>query len=355
MGYDIATTRGLVKVHAQYKQAFPINRFLRDRYFGNAPIVSKFPFITIETTRKGRKVATQIRRGEGPIEVLARDGHARSIYEAPYFSEKSAITAEDLTKFSYGESLENPYDSTTKALMVFAEKQNHIEDRFSRTEELQASELLITGKVKMVDGSFIVFGTDSELIGVKPTVKWNTTGGTGVSILGDVKKWMFLVRKKCGMLPNEIIVSPDVHELIVNDPGVQKLMDVRNYDFGRLTAVNLDGVGGVTDGGFIRVPGVGFIQILVYAESYDDEGTITELFPAGTLVMANSNNLGRMSYAATEGPVNGLPGYIPGSRSVFVTKAEGDSSEAAVTVKMAPLVQPISLDTWLSANVLVSA
>src|SRR5690554_1529388 len=111
MGYDIATTRGLVKVHAQYKQAFPINRFLRDRYFGNAPIVSKFPFITIETMRKGRKVATQIRRGEGAIEVLARDGHARSIYEAPYFSEKSAITAEDLTKFSFGESLENPYDS----------------------------------------------------------------------------------------------------------------------------------------------------------------------------------------------------------------------------------------------------
>jgi len=355
MGYDLATTRGLVKVHAQYKEAFPINMFLMNRYFGGTPIISKFPYVTIETMRKGRKVATQIRRGENPIEVLARDNHARTIYEPPYFSEKSAITPDDLVKFSFGEAIESPYDNKTKILTVLAEKQNNIDRRFAKTEELQCAEILTSGKVKMVDNSYIVFGANEGLVGVNPAVKWDTSGGTGVDILGNLKTWMFAVRDESGVLPNEVVVTPDVHVLMVNNAAVQKAMDVRNYDFGRLTALNLDLYGGVTDGGYLRVPGAGFIQIFVYHESYDKDGTLTAYLPAGTLLMLNRNNLGRMSYAATNGVIDGYPAFIPGARNVSVIKADGDSEEAAIVVKMAPLAQPISLDTWLSANVLVNA
>ncbi len=352
MAYDMATTRGVATVHARYSQAFPINSFLRDHFFGNAPIVSKFPTVVIETRRKGRKIATQVRRGQGAVEVLARDDHARSIYEPPYFSEKSPITADDLTTFSYGETIEAPYDGITKAMVVFAEKQNNIEDRYSRTEELQCAELLLSGKVLMKDKSSIIFGASPSLIGVNPAVKWNAT--SGVVIMRNLKDWMFTVRRLSGVLPNEIIVAPDVHEIMVEDPLVAKAMDVRNYDLGGLTAVNLDGFGGVTYGGMIRVPGAGLLNIYVYAETYDKDGEPTELFPAGSLVLANNRNLGRMSYAALNGTINGLPAYIPGKRFVVVTRATGDEEEAAITMKMAPLAQPISLDTWLSANVLVN-
>jgi hypothetical protein len=354
MALDIATTRGLVQVHARYAQAFPISRFIRDRYFGGAPIVSKFPYVTIETMLKGRTIATQIRRGSNPNAVIARDGHGRTVYEPPYFAEKSAITAEDLTTFSFGESIETPYDSTTKALMVLAEKQQNILDRFSRTVEKQAVEILLNGKVTMVDGSEIIFANDTDLMGVNPSLKWDATTGT-IDILGDLKTWMLLVRKKSGVMPSEIVVASDVHELIVNDSSVQNIMDVRNYKFGELTMTDVSGYEGVSNGGFVMVPGAGLLQIFVYTNFYDDGSDTVDMFPAGTLLMINNRNMGRMSYAALEGNVNGLPAYIPGEYYAPVSKALGDEDEAAITVKMAPLAQPISLNTWLSANVLTTA
>jgi hypothetical protein len=352
MGYDAAMTRGVATIHARYSQEFPINSFLRDHFFGNAPIISKFPTVTIETKRRGRKVATQIRRGQGPTELLARDDHSRSIYETPYYSDKSPLTAEDLTTFSFGETPEAPFDNMTKAMVVFAEKRQNIEDSFSRTEELQCAELLVTGKVMMKDKTSIVFGSDSTLIGVNPVVKWDAT--SGVKMLKDLKDGMFAVRNASGVLPNEVIVTPDVHVLMVENAEIAKAMDIRNFDLGSMTIANIDGFGGVSFGGQIKVPGAGVLNIYVYAESYDKDGVVTELLPPGTVILANKRNLGRMSYAALNGTQNGFPAFIPGSRYVVVSKAEGDEEEAAITIKMAPLAQPISLDTWMSMNVLVS-
>jgi len=356
MAYDPLITAGLVQVHAKYQQKFPINNFLRQFFFGNQPVMSKHRHVTLEVKRGGQKAAVAIRRGSQPRELLGTDGYNRSIYEPPYFADQSQIGPENLETLSFGEDAANPYDSTTKTLLILAEKQANIEEQHERAKELQAAEVLLTGKVKMVDDSEIDYGCSSDLIGVNPTVKWDTANGTGVDIVGDLYDWMNLVFTKSGINPNTVVVSPDVHKLMMNDSTIQKLMDVRNFAAGALKAVEVPNYPGVTDGGVINVPGKGAIRIITYASKYDKDGTPTDMFPKGTAILANSNNMGRFFYAACLGMgSNGMSAYIPGEELVIVEKTDKFPYPASVIVQMAPLAAPVSVDTWLSANVLVNA
>lgn len=355
MAYDPLLTRGLVKVHATYREKHPVSNFLRDFFFGNAPVISTLRYVTIEVERDGQKVSTSIRRGSNPEQLLATDDYKRSIYEPPYFSDSSSITMQDLENLEIGESAENPYDSTTKALMVLARKQSNIEARHERTKELQAASVLLNGTVTMVDGSTIAYGQAATLLGVNPAVKWDTSGGTGVDILGNLQTWALLIFAASGVMPNSIVITPDVHKLMINDTAVKAAMDTRNFALGTITAVALKNYPGVADGGMIMVPGVGAMKIYTYANKYDNNGSKTDVLAAGTLIMANSNNMGRFLYAACEGAVNGMPAYIPGESYVSVEKADRMPPVTSVNVQMAPLAAPISLDTWLSANVLVNA
>jgi len=356
MAYDPLLTTGLLQVHAMYRQEHPISNFLRNFFFGNAPVISRYRYVTIEVQRAGQKVATSIRRGSEPTHVLGTDPYKRSIYEPPYFAGQSAITAEDLGTLAFGESAETPFDDNTKTLMVLAEKQTNIEKRFERAKELMAAEVLLNGEVTMVDGSKIVFDIDPTLIGVNPAVKWDTSGGTGVDILGDIYTWAMRIFTKSGVMPNSMVVAPDVHKLMVNDTAVQKAMDIRNFSLGTITASALADYPGVTDGGKIMVPGIGAIQIYTYASKYDLAGTPTDMLPAGTVILANSNNMGRFMYAACDSRgANGMPAYVPAETLVLVDKSNEFPYPAKVIVQMAPIAAPVSLDTWMSANVLVNA
>lgn len=355
MAYDPLTTRGLIKVHASYREDFPVQSFLRDFFFGNAPVISKTKYVTIETLRDGQKVATSIRRGSQPTQVLGRDDHMRSIYEPPYFAEEAAITVEDLETFSFGETAENPYDDNTKTLMILNEKLDNFEKKFARTKELQAAEVLQKGYVTMVNGEKIIYDIDENLLNVNPAVDWDNATAANVKILDNLQTWALLVFAKSGVMPNSIVVTPDVHSLMVNDANVQKAMDVKGFELGKITAKKLEGYEGVAYGGEINVPGVGIMMIFTYAAKYHNGTALTDVLPEGTLIMANTNNMGRFMYAATLGiGPNGMPAYVPGEQSVFVKKADDIPPVTAVTVQMAPLAAPISLDTWLCANVLTA-
>ena len=356
MAYDPLVTAGLIEVHATYLQEHPISNFLRDFFFGNSPVMSKHRHVTIEVKKGGQKAAVAIRRGSQPKMMLATDGYDRSIYEPPYFADESTIGVEDLETLSFGESASAPLDSTTKTFMILAEKQTNIENQHERAKELQAAEVLLTGKVKMIDDSEIDYGIDTDLIGVNPTVKWDTANGTGVDILGDLQKWAMSVFTKSGVMPNSIVVTPDVHQLMLNNSAVQTAMDIRNFSLGTLTASAIPSYPGVTDGGLIMVSGIGALRIYTYASKYDLAGTPTNLLPAGTVIMANSNNMGRFFYAACIGKgTNGMPAYVPGESLVMVDKGDAFPYPTSVIVQMAPLAAPVSVDTWMSANVLVNA
>jgi len=356
MAYDPLVTAGLIEVHTKYRETHPISNFLRDYFFSGQPVISKHRHVTIEVQRDGRKAAVSIRRGSEPKMQLATDSYNRSIYEPPYFADESEVTIEDLETLSFGERAEAPFDSNTKTLMVLAEKQTNIESQHERAKELQAAEVLTTGKVKMVDNSEIDYGINSDLIGVHPTVKWDTANGTGVDILGDLYTWAMSVFNKSSIMPNSIVVTPDVHKLMIEDATVQKAMDVRNFSLGTLTAIAVPNKPGVTDGGLIMVSGIGAMRIFTYASKYDKDGDLTDMLPAGTLLLANSNNAGRFYYAACEGKgANGMPAYIPGENHVIVDKGVEFPYPTSVIVQMAPLAAPVSVDTWLSANVLVNA
>lgn len=343
-------TKGLLKVYASYAQQFPQNRFLRDFFFQGRAI-SNTRYVSIETKRGGRTVSTSIQRGTKPPVVLARDGHKRSTYDPPYFSEQSPITTEDLETFSFGEDPLNPYDSATKALVILAEKRANIEKRFSRTEERQAAEALLTGKVEMFDGAFIQYETDDELVSITPGTPWSDEGA---DIIGDVANWAMAIFSKSGMKPDTLIIAPDVHSAMLKNEGVQKAMDIRNFQIGSLTSEVVAEYPEATFGGKIMISGIGAIDIIVYAGKYEDEqGNLEDYLPEGSFILSNKNNDGKMLYAATEGPgANGLPALIPGERSTFVEVADSIPAVASVYVSMAPLACPVSLDTWASGNVM---
>ncbi|NCC90514.1 MAG: hypothetical protein EOM01_09215 [Spirochaetia bacterium] len=349
MAYDPMVTAGLMKVYATYKVAHPQHQFFKDMLFGGR-LISGTDQLTVETKRAGQKVAASIARFANPNSAEASDSFKISTYTPPYYAERTSLTSADLRNFAFGEPLDKPWSIDQRRLAIMAEKLGNIDDKFLRTEELMCAEALTTGKVKMHDGSYIQYDVDSDLVDITPTKDWDDVAA---NILGDLQLWGQRLLDKGGIIPDMMIVAPDVFTMLVNDAKVQKVMDIRNYSLGEIGVKPLVGYKGVTFSGIVMAPAIGPIKVYTYANKYvNSSGVLTPYLPVGGVILANSINEGKMMYAATDGFNSaGEVSTVAGERSIFYEKADRLPAVESAVMQMAPLANPFGLDTWVYANV----
>ena len=212
---------------------------------------------------------------------------------------------------------------------------------------------IFTGQIPIIGegiNEVIDFGfTNKETI-TTAAKKWDKDTSDPI---GDLKRWHKAVQKTGYTNCNICVMADDVATLFVNHAGVQKLLDVRNYDLAVIQPRMLPD--GVTYVGTIHEIG---LDIYTYNEWYLDDWTDaaspTEkpLVPDGTLAMLSTNADYSMYYGAITMidevsknfyTVEGQ--YVP---DVTVKKKP---PRRFLSLNSAPLPVPHQVDSWFVAKV----
>ena len=122
-----------------------VPRFLRDRLFNNVHIFDSKK-IDIEVAKGGRDIPVYVNKKESG-NLVEHDGYVILTYEAPYLHEYKHIEPSDLQFKEMGENVYNYTPPATQATQRLNEDFADLDTRYNRLEELQAVEVLTTGKL----------------------------------------------------------------------------------------------------------------------------------------------------------------------------------------------------------------
>ena len=159
---------------------------------------------------------------------------------------------------------------------------------------------------------------------------------------------MILMLTQKGLAAEELVVAGDVVDAIINNPTMQKLLDINRMNLGGVAPLELPE--GAAHIGTLNVYGK-MIKLISYAETYEnDEGTIVPYIPAGTVILT-APGAGRGLYGAVtqlewDGEFYSYPGrrvpkYLPNPTSNVRT----------LTLSSCPVLIPKNKGAWISAKV----
>lgn len=227
---------------------------------------------------------------------VRRDGFSTNDITPGYIKLLGAISPEDCQNRMPGEAIFAPakaplMDRATKIMMAGLVK---MDDAIVRRVEYMAMEALTTGKVTIVDmdneGNVVEvrevdFGYHADHTPT-PTIDWDAEGAT---ILDNLAAWAKLCARDGGMYPNVMYCDDAVGLALMNDATIQKFLDCRYANAAEMQ-IALDQANGVTEMGVLRAPNL-TVRVKVYNEWYTDPatGTLTELFPADSIMLGNTN------------------------------------------------------------------
>jgi len=191
-------------------------------------------------------------------------------FTPPIFDESATLTAYDMIKrfpgqdvFSDPDYLEN---ATEQSFAIFRK----LENKIRRAIELQCAQVLQTGKVNLVDKAgrpmFVLdYGPRTAHF---PTVGVNWDSGSAVP-LSDLATLGEAVRRNGKGVPGILIFGKRAWRDFFQNAAVQKLFDIRRYDFGSFKNVRQ---GGSSSKGMLTIDNYDY-EIHVYDGTYLDPQT----------------------------------------------------------------------------------
>ena len=230
-----------------------------------------------------------------------------------------------------------------------------LDEATTRREEIMAAETLINSKCVLqqwngtdyttadpVTIQFYTGGTNPYQY--TPAKGWDTTDG---AILQDLQQMILMLTQK-GLAAEELVVAGDVADAIINNPTMQKLLDINRMNLGGIAPLELPE--GAAHIGTLNVFGK-MIKIISYVETYEnDEGTITPYIPAGTVILT-APGAGRGLYGAVtqlewDGEFYSYPG-----RRVPKYLPNPTTNVRSLTLSSCPILIPKNKGAWISAKV----
>lgn len=196
------------------------------------------------------KVTIDILRDDEDIAIVVQDLSAGARhneatkyqnkgYTPPIFKEEAALTSYDLMKRRPGEDpFQDPNfaaNAVDEAFRIF----RRLERKIQRTVELQASQVLQTGKVTLKDDA----GTDLYVLDFVadathlPTVG-ATWGAGGDDPLKDVEDLATVVRRDGKHVPNALLFGAGAFRFWTKDADVKARLDNRNMQVGVIAPVS---------------------------------------------------------------------------------------------------------------------
>lgn len=247
------------------------------------------------------EVEYDVRRSGGPVAVAVKDIEAsRRVGSNVWTTKRIAppiLSLSDGMKASKARGFgEHAYMTPEVATRVVGESlrmYRQFESMMRRTIELEAAQVLTTGKVDLVDAA----GVSQYEVDFQPkTTHFAKTGTTwtaaGTNVLSDLLTWCNVL-KADGYRARQAIFGATALDRFLGNAGVQKALDLRWSTRAQVEAATLR-----TDGahyhGTISV-GTYMLEILSYDGSYDDPqtGADTSYMPE-TKVILRDNDASRV-------------------------------------------------------------
>ena len=300
MAFDITNTHHLL---AAYEQTTPASSFLRDRYFPCNPSTDIFTTddVLMEFKKGTQKLAPFVSPRVGGKTVL-RQGYKMERYEPAFVAPKRPLTADDLNKKGFGESIYAQLTPDQRQGAIVARDMVEMEELIVRREEAMAAEVMTTNGLIMKH-----YGdndTDYEEKAINfyegesnPAVFTVTTPWTeeGADLYRDIRGMLEVARDNT-IRATELLVTPDVAFAIMENAALQNYLNIEGYKLGHIEPRELNAVGAAYIG-TLNILGK-MIDVISYDAQYeDDNGTMVPYLPAGTAILT-APAAGRSIYGA---------------------------------------------------------
>jgi hypothetical protein len=340
-------------------QQLPTHRtFLRDRYFPCTPSTDIFPTeeVLIEYRDGSKKIAPVVMPRKGGINVR-REGYRTERYTPPFVAPKRGLTIDDLNKKGFGENLYSQITPEQREAQVLGQDLSELGVLIDGREEYMAAQVMLTNGCVLKQyadeygGKYeeyaIQFYDGSNDAAFTTANKWNTSDA---DIYGDIAAMIQVLSSK-GLAAEDLVMSPDVAPVIINNETIRRLLDIRNVNVGTIAPIELPE--GASRLGVINVYGKN-VNLIVYDEQYEDEetGKLTNYMGSGNVVLS-APAAGRSLYGAVA-QIEQADGRFHTYMASRVPKYTADADNEIRTLKVSarPLLIPKNKSPWISASVL---
>lgn len=337
------------------EQLTPPTTFLRDRYFPTNAATDVFATndVLVEYKDGSKRVAPFVAPRKGGVTIL-RNGYEVQRFEPPCVAPRRMLTIDDLNKRGFGEALYSQLTPEQRQRALILKDAQELSDMISRREEAMAAEVMQTNGCVMkhiaddadvADTKHISFANGDSTWQYSGAGKW---AKDYAGIAADLGAMARLLTKR-GLAASELVVGADAADAIMANAEIQKLLDINNYNAGRIDPATLPN--GATHIATLNVKGR-IIDVICYDEEYT-EGSDTKAYIDAKTVILTAPAAGRTLYGAVSQveQADGLFHTYTGKRvPKYLSNADGNSRSLTLTAR--PLLIPNNKNPFIVAKVL---
>lgn len=357
MPFDIFDTHTLL---ASVQELAPLHTFLLDRYFPTNAASDIFATtdVLVEYKKGSKKAAPFVAPRKGGITIL-RDGYTMKRFTPSYIAPKRPLTIDDLQKRGFGEALYTHLTPAQRQGVIMLSDLDELRAMNMRRKEAMAAQVIFTNGCVMdeyVDDfnnfkekEVRYYDGDTNPAVYVPSAKWDTSEASGKQIIDDLAAMISMLTTR-GLPATEVLVAPDVADVILANEWIIKLLDNRNYNIGGVDPAVLPS--GVSKIARLNVKGR-MIDVLCYEETYTEvDGTVTPFIPAGKIAVG-APAAGRTVYGAIT-QLEQADGQFHTYAAENVPKYLADAvhNVREVTLTTAPLCMPNNENPFITADVM---
>lgn len=330
-----------------------------------------------ENFHNSEEVEIDIIRGDEEVSIVVQDlstGYRMNSddlytnkgFKPPINKEAIAINSFDLLKRNAGS---NPFESPDFRMNIIARMFNgmvKVERKIRRSMELQASQILQTGILTLIDSA----GTALYTLDFKPKASHFPTagitwGGASSVPLQDISALAEVIRNDGLGDPDDLIFGIDAWNAFQSDPTVTALLDNRRMDTGAVVPMDKKSNGG-TYRGWIEIGNYRY-DMWTYGGRYNhpQTGVKTQFIDPGKVIVRDSAgrldatfgaipNIGREMGVQATNLLPELPGRISnegGNMDLFTNAwLSPDGEQLFGGVGIRGLLIPTAIDTFGCLN-----
>ncbi len=353
------TTRRMI---AAYIQTAMPTMFLSGKFESPPQNFHSSAEVEIDIVRSGEEVSVVIQDLSTGYRENSHDLYVNKSFTPPINKEAITINSSDLLKRNAGQNPFQNVDIRANIISRIFKDILPVEGKIRRSVELQASQVLQTGVLNLIDNNgAVLYNLD-----YKPkATHFPTAGiawGQATSVpLDDINALAETVRDDGLGDPDELIFGVDAFRAFIADTEVQKLADNRRMDTTAVVPMEKRGNGGIYRG-WVEIGNYRY-DMWTYGGRYNhpQTGVKTPFIDAGNVIVRDSS--GRMDATFGSIPNIGaelgmtgrnllpeLPGRISnqaGGMDMFVNSwitPDGEQLKAGIGVRA--LLIPTAIDTY---------
>lgn len=338
----------------------PLHTFLLDRYFPTNAARDIFATddVLVEYKKGSKKAAPYVAPRKGGVTIL-RDGYTMKRFTPSYIAPKRPLTVDDLKKRGFGEALYTNLTPAQRQGVLMLGDLDELRDMNARRKEAMAAQVIFTNGCimdeyvddfhKFEEKEVRFYDGEANPAVYTPNATWDTTEASGKQMINDLAAMGAMLTSR-GLPFTEVLVSPDVADVIQNNEWILRLMDNRNLNIGGIDPETLPA--GAVKIARLNIKGR-MIDIISYEDTYEEvDGTVTPFVPAG-MIAAAAPAAGRTVYGAIT-QVEQSDGEFHTYAGVNVPKYYSDAGKNVreLTLSSAPLCMPNNENPFISAKVL---